>query len=778
MRFRHRVIASTAFASVAWLSSQPGRAAAIADPQQLQEVVVTAQRREQRLQDVPVAVSIVTGRALQAANILTLEDVSQRLPNIKITDGALTPQLNVRGVGSGINNGFEQSVAVFVDDIYRSRAKATRAALFDLDQLELLKGPQSTFFGANAIAGALNITTRKPGKDFDYNASALYGQYGEYNIEGGVDLPVSNTLSLRLAARASGMDGYVDVGALGHGPADDSLLGRIAIRWEPISELRSDLRIDAGRSRTGNAFPFELLNCPPPAPFPTAGSTCGRYIALNGGAVDDRLNYHSASPYSFANYDFYEAAWTNSLQLGDGTLTSTTGFFHHTYEARFHQVPMPIVDVVDGYDPFPAVQEEKYHQFSQELRYQSPAGRSLEYMIGVYFASSRLDALQYSGLYYLPFGGFPSASATGTNATTPITAGQGLFEDDTTVSGFGALTIRPFTRFRLNLGGRYTSVSKEAHRNGRFVFGTAVNADPATFVLLPGASQDALTALVGLDPFDFPHPKRTDTKFMPSVGVQYDLTDRVMTYATFSTGFKAGGYSSAARALDFDPETVKNYEVGVKSKVFGGRAIINADLFRGDYSNLQETAIVSGPNGINVSVINNAAASRSQGVELGASFRLVPDVSLSSDLAYLDSKYLDYPNGACTIEGNLTSGCVQDMSGKRRAFSPQWSGNVALDVVVPFSGYEFIAQPSVYFSSSYFELSTADPLLKQDGYAKLDLRLAVRSPSQGWEIALIGKNLTDQTTSGFRALVTGAPGSVFALTDPPRSFAVQLSVRR
>ena len=160
------------------------------------DIIVTAQRREQRQQDVPVSVTVVGGETLARESLLDLADVADRQANVRITPGPFD-QLNIRGVGSSNNTGFEQSVATFVDGVYRSRPRAIRAALFDVERVEILKGPQTTFFGNNAIAGALNITTRKPGSSFEANATALYGSHEEYNLEAGLTVPVADSLSFR-----------------------------------------------------------------------------------------------------------------------------------------------------------------------------------------------------------------------------------------------------------------------------------------------------------------------------------------------------------------------------------------------------------------------------------------------------------------------------------------------------------------------------------------------------------------------------------------------------
>lgn len=741
------------------------------------DIIVTAERRAQSLQTVPVAVSVVTGAALQRSNITTIEDLSSRLPAVKITSGALAGQINIRGVGSGSNPGFEQSVATFVDDIYRSRARSMRAALFDVERVEVLKGPQTTFFGANAVAGALNITTRKPGRSFDYNALASYGSYGEFNIEGGVSAPLTESLSIRAAGRLAGQNGYVKT-PNGRGPHQRDELGRVSLRFEPTSNFRSDLRVDYGHSNIRNAYPFELLNCPASAPFALAGTACSRFIALRGTtAVDDELNRRSDSPYSYARYRFGETAWTNALELGSATLTATSGYYQHRYQQRINQIVMPITGTVRGYDPYPGTQDERYRSFSQELRLQSDTSKPIEYMIGGYFSKDRNHFQQYSGFFFNAFGANPAIAATGTNADTPLTAGQDFVQRTRTLSGFGSVTWKPVAGLRLNAGGRYTSVHKSARRRGN-VFGTSVNAEPDTFVLLSDATNRAAAQIIATDLTPFARPTRTDSKFMPSAGVQYDLTPLVMTYFTYTRGFKAGGYSFSARALDFNPETVDSYEAGIKSRLFDRRLTLNLAIFQSDYKNLQETVLQPLGAGTVAAIVANAAATRAKGVEGSASLRLMEGLSLNADISYLDSRYRDYSNGACTIQQGLVPGCIQSMSGKRRAFAPAFSGNVGISAAMPVGGYRVTLDPSLYFSSGYYQSATADPLLRQSGYAKVDLRLAVAPSGGRWEVALIGKNLTDRITAGYRQPVSSSTGSVFALPEPPRTIAVQFTIHR
>ena len=383
---------------------------------ELAEVIVTAQGREQRLQDVPVAVSVVSGADLERVNIKTLQDVTGRLGNVKITTGTLTNPINVRGIGSGNNSGFEQSVATFSDGVYRPRSRSTNAALLDIERVEVLKGPQTTYFGANAIAGALNITTRKPGNDFASNGSALYAfDDGEYNIEGGLTLPASDTLSFRLAARVSGMEGFMRLrDGSDKGPNEENVQGRVSARWSPNDLPSARTCASTSASPTPmTQYPSKFVGCPPGAPYPTpappppgsAPSNC--FLALNAGVTsfEDDLDYHSNAGDTWYDYSFYEGAWTNAFKAGAGTLTSITSYFHQVANNRTQLVPLDITPfTVRNYDALPSEVREQYHQAAQELRFEASAGERVDYMLGAYYAQARWRNTSGTGFFFIPFG--------------------------------------------------------------------------------------------------------------------------------------------------------------------------------------------------------------------------------------------------------------------------------------------------------------------------------------------------------------------------------------
>lgn len=751
----------------------------------VEDIVVTAQGRVQLLQDVPVAVSVASGEALANANLLNLQDVTARMPGVNISPTPLAEFVSIRGVGSSLNVGFEQSVGTFVDGIYRGRARSTRAALFDIERVEILRGPQTTFFGNNTIAGALNITTRKPRNEFELNGTAFYApNMGEYMVEAGVTVPLSNDLSVRVAGRQSGMDGYIKNTTTGKdGPDKNDKVGRIALRWDSSSGIVMDARLDGGRMRDTGITNTEYLGCPPDPSLGPAAGPCARYLAANGGVVDDDLDRVSANNPSFFNYDFVEGEWRTAIDMGRNSLTLTSGYFWHDSHLFTDVLPVPARQggsVVGTDYTFIVDTDERYRQFSQEIRFASPADGLLSYMVGAYYAHSRLNVNFYHGLYFVPFGRFSGGEYT---ATTPVAGHIVNTEKADTLSSFAAVTLRPVDRLRVNLGLRYSSVKKKATR---FVeAGTSGTARPTDANFVPGnaTTQANLLPALSYDIGQFARPVRTDNKLMPAVSIQYDLTPDVMGYVSYAKGFKAGGYSVLVSKSDFGPENVNDFEIGFKSSLFDRMLTLNIDAFYSKYKDLQESTTIQLANGSSFQVVTNVAASVAKGVEMGATLRPVPGLTLTADVAYLNSIYRSYPGAPCTAlqtaqaRANGIAACVQDMSGKRRAFAPEWSGNIGAEYVTDIgSDFRLNLQGDIYFTSFFYQQPIADRLLSQDSFAKINARIGFGARNGRWEVAVIGRNLTNKLTASFRAF-SAASASYQALADTPRSVGIQLKLR-
>lgn len=742
----------------------------------LKEVVVTAQGRKQSLQSVPVAVSVVSGAALQKEGIRNLTDLSSRVADVEVSDSSSSDILTMRGVGSGVNPGFEQSVGIFVDGMYLARSRAMRASLFDVDRVEVLKGPQTTFFGNNAIAGAFNITTRWPDQEFEYDGSALYGMYGKYSVEGGVTAPITDTLSMRIAGTAYGQSGYVYNDFTGSkGPKQSDGAARISFLWQPFDNFTSRFRVDRARLRDNDDFPSELLNCPP-TPVPAAG-LCAEYLKESGGSVHDTLNLTTSTYPSKYDYDMLQTEMINELRFDGFQLSATTGYFHHNVTDYLSPLPIPLPVVGDDEAVSGLTFLEHYHDLSQELRLISPSDRTVTYLAGVYYESGEFATNNFDAFDFADFGAYAAPLYTRNDL---IASEFGMREADQNASAFGAMTVHITHDFQLNAGLRYSSVHEWGHR----FLSTGMSTTEAYVTnenYIPGSAvqQAVLDKILSGSPDDYPDTARTDKKLMPTVSLQYDVTSAVMTYVSFTQGFKAGGFADGFVANPtFAPENVNAYEAGVKSRgVLGVPMMLNIDAFWENYSNLQEAATFTLPNGQRSTLVVNAASVRSRGVEASGVIDFNSVLQMHADVAYLNARYVSFPNGPCTdLQALVTPNCVQNLAGKETPYAPNWSGDIGFSVVEPVGSGELSFEPNVRFSSWYDEQANDSPLYVQSGFAKLDARFAYHPEGGRWDIALIATNLNNRITASFMNNAQTSPGTYYALPEEGRAVSLQVAV--
>jgi iron complex outermembrane recepter protein len=750
------------------------------DGDKLEEITVTAQRRTERLQDVPISATVVSGAQLEQLNVRSLADLAGRQPNFQIAEGAGADQIFIRGTGSGANSGFEQSVATFVDDLYRSRSRDVRVALFDVDRIEVLKGPQTTYFGANAIAGALNITTRKPTADFESNADALYSPTdGEYNIEGGVSGPVTSTLNLRVAGRGSGMSGYIDNQKLGGtGPDNKDGQARIAANWRPLEALTVDARFDYARTRDHQTFDAQALDCPTRSGV--NGTNCALALA-NYGQDNTHLTYNSEASESFSRLDLYEGGVTGRLDLGGLSVVSTSGYLKQTFDGLNDLIPVagpsPIGTLAIGAG---SVREE-FGQFSQELRLESAGDSPLQYMAGAYFERyvSDTGAVLASYSSSPSLGSLPFMQAVGYNATTRVAYDRFDNQSSNTISGFGSLHYALTSQLSVNAGLRYSDVVK--HGNLYVLYGTAGDVPSIESFVAGNAAQQAAILRIFHNNANYARPRVSDNGSMPSANLEYHLTPDAMAYLSYTRGFKAGGFSGSSNNI-FNPEKVDAYEGGVKSTAFGGRLQTNLAVFLSNYDDLQETQYVVLPGQLtSSSVVTNAAKSRAKGVEFGTRVLVTRGFTLSADAAYLDSRFLSYANAPCYSGQTVAQGCTassQDLSDRTLPYASKWSGTLGAEYATPFIyGMNLRMGTDINFKSQYYILGTLEPASRQAGFAKLDARIALATDDEHWEFSVIGRNLLDKTTYAFFDDTPLNVGTHTAIPDRPRSVALSVSYR-
>jgi len=744
----------------------------LADELMLEEVIVTAQKRAQGLQDVPISISAVSGEKIQDFNISSLGDLSGSVPNLQITKTGITNQIGMRGVYSGSNKGFEQSVAMYVDEVYYGRGQLIRLPLVDLERVEVLRGPQPTLFGKNAIAGAISLTSKKPTDEFEASISTLYEfEHDESKTVAIVSGPLSEQLAGRLVLSYREMDGWMENTTLKREePNVQETYARGTLVWDNDENLNVTFKVEtsefdtAGRSMENHT--------PVGAYIPLAG-------ALNVDVDEDERRQDNGQE---SDNQVNNLVLNVEYELGEYTLTSTTARVE--YSAReLIDVDYTALDVFNGTN-----QGEDFEQFSQEFRIASPTGGSFDYIAGIYYQDSEMDV--FDNLYF--------GSALGASALRYAVNGvsRKTFEQDADVwSAFAQFNWHITDDLSLTLGARYSDEDKEGART-LINDGSNTSGIPAGVVapiaLTPQQGFDATLGQLGI----YNHSVRDDrneTTFDPLVNLQYNINDDVMVYASYTEGSKAGGFDMRSNSLptgfpiagtfEFEDEQATSYEVGAK---FGfDRGEINAAVFYTEYEDLQITQF-DGAVGFNV---QNAAESEIKGIELDGRYLLAENLLLTASIAYLDYEYKDYdvaqcaPAVAATQTPSSTSPGLCDFSGERAANTPELSGNLSLSYEHGIGDWGLMSYAvNMDYSDDYYASSTLDPNSKQSSFTKWGARIGLESVEGNWQLAVIGNNLTDErilTQSTAlplsETLTSNAGVAYYGIYERPRNVAVEFT---
>ena len=774
-------------------AEQPGDA-----PLLLEEIIVTARKRTEDLQAVPISAEVISGKTLADYNIKTLNELSQSIPGIQLNATGAGGQFFIRGIGSGTSVFFDQSVGTFIDDIYHGRTRIAAEAFLDLDRIEVLKGPQSTFFGNNAVAGALNIVTAKPTDAFDGSVRALYGQYGQYAGEGMLNIPLNSDLSVRIAAIGDGLRGWAKDPYAGRDePGDNNRAGRITFLYRPSDSFDATLKVEGGSNHESDGG--VVGDCPPPAPFATLAATNFCKLALAAGYPIGVNNFRDTTDAGQGiDLSTFEDVLTLHYRLGEDTLTSVTGFYnyHYTNDVDADGTPLQLLNLQTA---------EAYHQFSQELRITSPPDRPLEYLAGLYVQNDHLAGYGTDLTYYYQN---PTYNKTFPAALLPYLplAQQGpAVQAEHAYAAFASLDWHVTEQLTVGAGLRGSWVYKSASNEQLYGTGSETYGG---FVPLPTAAlQTLVTKLLGV-----PKPawsaQNSYNAGMPSAEIDYKIVPSIMVYATYARGFLAGdptdvGYVPPATGIvtpPILPEHVNAYEVGFKSNLFGNHLRLNLDVFRSNYTDLQVTSNVTAASTATGSTLTsettNAGSSRSQGAELSAEW-VLSGFRFQTAVTYLNARYLSYPgvsltaaqtychaaatakSPACLLEFPNGVGATQDLSGQPTDYAPTWSGSVTTSYTAALPrGYHFITEADVYASSNYFYGNNGndDPEQIQPGYARLDGRLSLEGPNERWAVDLVLKNMTDKVIIFGAAGGTSLPastGSTLLQVDQPRNVAIQ-----
>jgi len=775
--------------------------------QALEEVIVTAQKRSQSLQDVPISVSAVSGAKMESAGLYNLADLSAYVPNFQKTDTALGPVLLVRGIGSGVNQSFEQSVVQYSDEVAMGRAPLARMPFMDVERIEVLRGPQNVLFGKNSIGGALSVTTAKPSDHFEGRLSAEYEpQHEQQLLTAMVSGPLSDSLRGRLVARAYEEEGYFENTAAGvgdQGREESALRGMLS--WDVTDELSAALKVErANFDSAGSNSEVFTNNASTGGPlqflfggltYPEVGDLLSQITGQEFGAEDGQHDFKRATNVQeFSKIEANNVTLKLEGKFGDIEVTSVSGWLDYNTDELCD------CDLV-GIDMLSISQAEDYRQFSQEIRFSSPGGETIDWIAGVFYQQSELQfdsfsliddeniltALGAVGDSLGPLGAELSKIGVAAHAKT----GRDYHSESDTYAVFSQGTWNISESLRLTLGARYTYEQKEASRIVDSINNSTGEFDLEQSIILTellGGDLHSLGEVSATTSLGADYPvgtfsthslsdTRSEKSFTPSVVLEWDASEDALIYASIASGFKAGGFDArGAREDDFEygNESVMTYEFGLKNRFADGRAELNAALFYTDYEDLQ----VSQFDGEAGFFVGNAPRAISQGVELDGRYQISDGLILNASLAYLDFEFKEY-TGACPRLEFMASGERQcDYAGKRNIFTPEWSVSVGLayskaitDALTLSAGVDVN-----YVDDQYVEVTLYDPL-KQDAYAKVNAQLGLKA--ERWSLSLIGRNLTDEDVSSYIGEVTlSGSNPIYAPSysgfyERPRTVAIQ-----
>ncbi len=767
----------------------------------LEEIVVTAQKRSESLQDVPISIAVLTGDAIASQKLQSLSDLSGRLPNVYVGGGTITNSLFIRGVGSGVNVGFEQSVATFEDGVYHGRSKYSTGTFVDVAQLEVLRGPQSLYFGNNAIGGAFSVTSRRPGKVWEGQVSESYEFNAKENIiEAAAGGPLSDTVGVRLAGRVSNMKGWIqDLASGERNPDDNNKFGRVTLVWDAAKDWTVTLKGELGQDHSIAPNPTRLTNCPPLAEYPSAvwqQQLCGAAIAMNEANTSDTQRYGLAGEKGSVRSSDVMLNIEHKTDDGPGFAAQIAHTqFNSSTNGATAGVSIPWFQYSDY---------EKYSQTSVEMRLTSPDSAKLKYIVGVYGMRDNLDVdtpIVFSFLTpvigflegpYCPYVSPDSCLPPGVlSQFTPLGVDVGLNQHESTYSGFGSLSYPLADKLTATVGGRWTRSQKDGtqftvnqkandnfNSNGTAVPGTLIEVAPGYSIPLFQILAQAFTTYQNHSLTQ----SLTGQAFLPSGNLTYKWTDDVSTYVSYSKGWKAGGFDgsdtvSDPAALTYGPETVQSYELGLKSMWLDHRLSFNVGIFNSEYKGLQQGVTVATATSVVVHTMNVGNLT-SRGVEVDANYRINRIWRAGLNFSYLDAKYGSYDNAGCTQLQSLHAPagqvCYQSLSGKAPPFAPKYTGNAQLGFAIPVgANLQLSGDAILSFSDKYDMLGVNDPIGFQSAWNKVDLRVGLGGLTGNWEVAAIVKNITDEHTSySWNPAVYGM-GSYTSVTDRGRQIAVQ-----
>lgn len=729
----------------------------------LQDIVVTAQRRSENLQRAAIAVSAITGDALVSSGISDTASLGRVVPSLVVAPtGGSGTSFYIRGVGTLQGNAFgENPIAFNYAGVYVARPSAPVGTFYDLERVEVVKGPQGTLYGRNATGGAINVLPKRPDlNEFSGDLTAEYGNYDSKKVSGGINIPLGSSVALRVAGQVVDRDGY-----LSDGYSDEvGQAARLSLLFKPEGDwsalLVADYFHQGGKGVGGVLAPGAAFGNPSGYDYP--GYAAPPLSARDGGSDPRSIAALLASPQpagaflangfveppkgdGYNDSRFYGVSATIEGNLDFGTLTVIPAYRRSEPNFRFYTFG------------FLGEAKETDDQMSLEVRFASKNDQRLRYVIGGYYfvedqkAENRFRQGSISDVFFQP------------DLTTESKA------------VFGQFTFDLLDRVRLVVGGRYTDETKKAN--------TATQSFGPAGLLFAGTNQS----------------RQNVSKFTYKGGVEVDLGPQSLLYANIATGFKAGGFFVGTGDNSFAPETLTAYTVGSKNRFLGNRLQVNLEGFLWDYKDQQISFVGPVQTGPNIFVAGgktvNAGKARFYGLEADVQFALTRADLFNFNVLFNHTNYSELQYVAISAGGSpLRNGCAVtadtsspvtaparlfsvDCAGKPGINSPKWSGSASYEHTFELgSDLGLILGVRTRLSSSYFVQLEYLPEEKEGGYMQSDASLTLQGPGKRWSLTGFVNNI-ENTTINASTFVRPVLQTAYTVVAPPRTYGVRAGIR-
>ncbi len=781
----------------------------------LEDIVVTARKRAESVQNIPVAVTALSDAVIQRQDLTSIEKVAARTPNLNVgrSSNGSGAQLTMRGIGSSSTSiGIEQSVAVVVDGVYYGQGRIINEGFFDLARVEILKGPQALFFGKNATAGVVSLTTADPGDRTEVKGRVSYeikSEQAQLELIGST--PLTDTLGVRIAVRGSKMWGgyyrndapsrsyyttadfatatqHTALPAAEEQPGEKELLGRVTLKWDGGEGITNTLKVSGDYNKTNNSsWNYVMYECANGVSSLNGTIACGSNFRShqNNFPADIAATY----PYAGKNGALYNRykSWqaTNTLvyDMDDLNITNVTN-----YNWNNNRWACACDFQSSDFGTF-ATENSTWRAFSNEFRVLTQFDGPLNLMAGVLYQKTKRKFDQFVTFAAAPLGGGivagPDNPAAGSNRYVAST--KASVTDGETIAGFGQVTWKVVPTVELAGGVRYTHETKDSFFSqpyvnigfqGIFVEGDRISA------------------------------KQTFNNWSPEVSLTWKPVDDILVYGAYKTAYKSGGFSnggiySALSAdpqgdLTFDPEKARGFEGGIKTTLADRQLRLNLGVYSYAYKDLQ----VDFFNSPIFAFQTLTADARTKGVEVEFEFapHAVPGLNVHGSLNYTRARYTSFPLAPCYAGQTPAQGCSlafnsaanaftrQNLGGQPLSVAPDWTGafGVSYDTSLD-NGLKVGVNADVRYSDSYLVSGFGNPYSHQNAYATLDAGIRVGSEDDRWQVALIGKNLTNRqyinggvdgpSTGSGTGTSAGVHADQLGFGALPRTVMVQLSTQ-